>query len=187
MIKDNIPNFSFQIFYASREVSNCPLISEIISAIKRLEKINLLKANPDITISMKYGKRVLITAKNLDFNKITPNDFLEIVDYDPLKKVLLLMGPKEPRIETTIHWLIHHAREEVKAIIQIDNEKLIEQLNKKLPITDGKYQKGSLEQAKEILFKLRNSEIVVIKNQGIIFVGNNMKSVENSVVITFEG
>jgi hypothetical protein len=187
MIHYKIPNFSFQIFYASREVSNCPLISEIIRIIKRLEKIDLSIENIDISVSMKYGKRVLLNAKNVDFNKLKPDDFLEIIDYNPLKRVLLLMGPKEPRIETPIHWLIHHAREEVKIIIQIDNKKLIEQINYKLPITEGKYQKGSLEQAKEILFKLRNSKIVVVKNQGIIFVGENMKEVEDSVIKTFEG
>jgi ribulose-5-phosphate 4-epimerase/fuculose-1-phosphate aldolase len=187
MIENKIPNFKFQTFYASREVSNCPLISDIIRVIKRFEKVDLLIENIEISISMKYGKRVLINAKNIDFNKLNTDDFLEIVDYDPLKKVILLMGPKEPKIETPIHWLIHHAREEVKAIIQIDNEKFIEHINKKLPITDGTYQKGSLEQAKEILFKLRKSKVVVIKNQGLIFVGESMIDVEDSVIKTFEG
>jgi ribulose-5-phosphate 4-epimerase/fuculose-1-phosphate aldolase len=187
MIEGKIPNFSFQTFYTSREVSNCQLISEIIRIIKRFEKIDLLKENIDISISMKYGKRVLINAKNIDIKKINPNGFLEIVDYDPLKKVLLLMGPKEPRIETPIHWLIHHAREEVKAIIQIDNEKIDEKISKKLSTTDKEYQKGTLEQAKEILFKLRNSKIVIIKNQGVIFVGESIKDAEDSVIKIFEG
>ena len=70
MIEHKIPDFSFQTFYASREVSNCPLISEIIRVIKRFEKINLLNDNIDISISMKYGKRVLINAKNIDLFKI---------------------------------------------------------------------------------------------------------------------
>jgi ribulose-5-phosphate 4-epimerase/fuculose-1-phosphate aldolase len=186
MIDDKIPNISFKTFYASREISICPLITEIIRVIKRFKQNDLLKKNIDLSISMKYGKRVLINAKNIDFTKLNPDDFLEIVDYNPLKKVLLLMGPKDPGLETPIHWLIHHAREEVKAIIQIDNEKFIEHIDKKLPITDGKYQKGSLEQAKEILFKLRTSKVVVIKNQGLIFVGESMMDVEDSVIKTFE-
>ena len=186
MIQDKSPNFVFQTFYVSKEVCNCPLISEIIKANKELKAIDSLKDATDISISMKYGKRVLINAKNIDSNNINTDDFLEIVDYDPLKKVLLIMGSKEPRIETPIHWLIHHARDEVKAIIQIDNDQIIEKINKKFPITEKEYQKGTLEQAKEILFLLRDSKIVVIKKQGVIFVGDSMKDVEDSIIKTFE-
>ena len=181
-----IPNFDFQTFYVSNEICNCPLISEIIKANKELKTINPLKDVIDILISMKYGKRVLINAKNIDSNKLNTEDFLEIIDYDPLKKILLLMGPKEPRIESSIHWLIHDARNEVKVILQIDNKRIINHINEKLPITDKDYQKGTLEQAKEILLKLRDSKIVVIKNQGLIFVGESMKDVKNSVIKTFE-
>jgi len=186
MIQDEIPSFNFQTFYISREVSNCPLISEIISVIKRFENIDLLNNNIDISISMKYGNRVLINAKGIDFYKLKPDDFLEIVDYNPLKKVLLLIGPKEPRLDAPIHWLIHHARDEVKAIFQIDNVVSIEKINNNIPIAEKLYQKGTLEQAKEILLLLRNSKIVKINNKGVIFVGNSMKNVEDIVIKTFE-
>jgi ribulose-5-phosphate 4-epimerase/fuculose-1-phosphate aldolase len=186
MIQEKAPNFNFQSFYISNETCNCPLITEIIKANKKLRKIELLKDNIDISISIKYGRRVLINAKNIDLLHLSSEDFLEIVDYDPLKRVLLLIGPKEPLINTPIHWLIHHARDEVKAIIQIDKGQLTEKINKKYPITEKEYQKGTLEQAKEILLQLRNSKIVIIKNQGIIFVGDSMKNIEDSVIRTFE-
>lgn len=186
MIRQTFPNYSFQTFYVSKETCNCPLISEIVKVSKKLKTIDLLKDIFEISISMKYGKRILINAKDSDFSEIKADDFLEIVDYDPLKKVLLVMGLKEPRIDTPIHWLIHHARDEVKAIIQIDSEQLVGQFEKKLPITEKEYPIGTLEQAKGILRKLRDSKKVVIKNQGLIFVGTSMKDVEDSVVKTCE-
>jgi hypothetical protein len=186
MIQDKIPNFSFQTYYVSNEICSCPLISEILKFNKKIKNIEILKDINNMSISMKYGRRVLINAKNIDFNKSNYNDFLEVVDYDPLKKILLIIGSKEPCIETPIHWLIHHAREEVKAIIEFNNEQLIEQINKELPITERRYQKGTLEQAKEILFKLRDSKVVIIKNQGVIFVGDSIKDIEDSVMNTFE-
>jgi ribulose-5-phosphate 4-epimerase/fuculose-1-phosphate aldolase len=186
MIQEKIPNFNFQAFYVSNETCNCPLIPEIIKVNKELKTIDLLKDEINISISMKYGKRILINAKNIDINKLNTKDFLEIVDYDPLKRVLLLMGSKEPRVETPIHWLIHHARDEVKAIIQIDNKELSEKINEKIPITEKEYQKGTLEQAKEILLLLRDSKVVVIINQGVLFVGNSMKDVKNLIIKTFE-
>lgn len=182
MIGETYPNLSFQTFYVSKEISKCPLISEIIRVSKKFKTVGLSEDIIDISVSLRYGKRMLINAKNIDFSKIKAEDFLEIIDYDPFKKVLLLIGPKEPRIETPVHWLIHHARNEVNAIIQIDDAQLVGQLEKKLPITEKEYPIGSLDQIKEILRKLRDSKKVVIKNQGAIFVGNSMKDAEDLVI-----
>ena len=45
---------------------------------------------------------------------------------------------------------------------------------------------GTIDQAKEILFNLRDSNVVVIKNTGLLFVGNTVKEVENLSVSTLE-
>jgi ribulose-5-phosphate 4-epimerase/fuculose-1-phosphate aldolase len=181
-----LPNLNFQTFYVSKEKSNCPLILEIIKTSQNLKELDFFKKMNQIIFSLRYIKRVLINADESDFKDIKKEDFLEIIDYDPLKKVILLMGPKEPRIETPIHWLIHYSRIEINAVIQINDEKLAKKLDKKFPRTEKDFPTGSLEQAKEILRNLRNSKIVVIKNQGVLFVGNNTKDAENLIIKTFE-
>jgi len=186
MIRRNLPNFNFQTFYVSKEESNCPLISEIIKTSKKFSESDFFKEINQIIFSLRYIKRVLINADKSNFKEIKQEDFLEIVDYDPLKKVILLIGPKEPRIETPIHWLIHNSRTEINAVIQINDKIIAEKLEKKLLTTEKDYPAGTLEQAKEILRSLRNSKIVVIKNQGILFVGNNPKEAEDLVIKTFE-
>lgn len=185
MLDKNLTIPSFQTFYVSKEESNCPLISEVVRIGKKLKEYEMIE-NVDKTImSLRYGKRLLITANDTNFGDIKQKDFLEIVDYNPIKKVLLTMGPKEPCIDTSVHWLIHHARNEVNAIIQVYDIKT-EKLVKKLPITEKEYPIGSLEQAKEVLKCLRNSKIVVIKNQGLMFVGSNVKEVEDLLLKTLE-
>jgi len=176
----------FQTFYASKENSLCPQIPELVKIGKTFVTKNLLDNISETVISLRYGRRVLINSDNSNIGELQQEDFLEIVDYDPLRNVLLVMGTKEPRIESPSHWLIHHARDEVKAIIQINSKRLIEKFEKKFPITEKEYPNGTLDQVKEILLKLRNSKIVVIKNQGLLFVGNNMKEVEDLVIKTFE-
>ena len=175
------PNYGFQTFYVSREICKCPLIPEIIKVNKKLKTIELLKDISEISVSMKYGNRMLINVKNSNFFEINTEDFLEIIDYDPFKKILLVMGSKEPRIETPVHWIIHHARDEVKAIIQINDNHIARKLETIIPKTEVEYPNGTLEQAKEILLKLRDSKKVVIKNHGVIFVGNGLKVVEDLV------
>ena len=173
---------NFETFYISKEESNCPLISEVIRVGKRFKELDL----SDTIVSLRYGKRVLINTDYVNFGELKQKDFLEIVDYDPLKKVLLTMGAKEPRVETPVHWLIHHARDEVNAVIQINDVKLAGQLEKKLPITEKEFPVGSLEMAKEILRNLRNSNRVVIKNQGVLFMAGSIKGVEGLILKTLE-
>lgn len=186
MIGENYPNLSFQTFFVSKEISKCPLISEIISISEKFKTIDLLENINDISVSIKYGKRILINVRNIDFSELKAEDFLEIIDYDPFKKVLMAIGLKEPRIETPVHWLIHHARNEVNAIIQIDDIQLVEQLEKKIPRIEKEYPTGSLEQIKEILKILNISKKILINNQNAIFVGSNMKDAEDLVLNTYE-
>jgi len=174
----------YQTFYLSKEESNSPFIHEIAEIGKKLKKSVFTKNATEITISMRNGKRLLINAKNSDIKEIKQGDFLEIVDYDPLKNFLLLMGPKEPRSETPIHWIIHNARDDVNATIQINSNKIAEKLTGKLPSTEKEYPPNTLDQIKEILRCLRDSKKVIIKNQGILFVGRSLKETEESVLKT---
>jgi hypothetical protein len=185
MFDKNLTISSFQTFYISKEESNCPLISEIVRIGKKLKAFDIIE-NPDKTImSLSYGKRLLINAYKTNFVELKQKDFLEIVDFDPVKNVLLTMGPKEPCIDTSVHWLIHHSRNEVNAVIQVYDIK-VKKLDKKLPVTDKEYPTGTLEQAKEVLRCLRNSKIVIIKNQGVMFVGSSAKEVEDLLLKTLE-
>ena len=177
MIGGNLTNPYFRTFYVSREESNCPLISDIIRVCKNFETIGLLE-NTTGAISLGYGKRIVMNGSNVNLAKLKREEILEIVDYDPIKKVVLAMGPIEPCIETPVHCIIHRAREDVNAIIQLNSEKLF----KNLPSTEKEYPPGTLELAKEILKILRTSKSVMIKNEGVLFVGTSLKETEELVL-----
>ena len=179
-------NLSFKTFYASKEESNCPFIVKALEIGKEFEKKDLPINSTDIIISFKYGKRVLINAENTDLKYLKRKDFLEIIDYDPLKKVMFLMGSKIPRIDSSVHWLIHHAREEVNAVIQINDEKITEKLENKLPVTEKKYPDGTIEYAKEILKLLRDSKNIIISGKGLLLVEGNIDRLKKNMLKTLE-
>ena len=176
MTGGNLSNIFFRTFYVSKEKSNCPLIANALRVEKKLSEHNL----NDIVTSQRYGKRILINSFKDKKGEIKDN-FLEIVDYDPIKKVVLAMGPKEPRIETPLHWMIHHARSEVNTVVQINDKDLSEKL-KKTPKTEKDYSVVTLEQIKEVMKHLKESKKVILKNQGVIFVGNDINEVEKSIL-----
>ena len=175
-------NITFQHFYISKEESNCPLITEIVRFGKKIEKQRLSKDITSLTISLRYGRRIIINGSYNDIGAIKRGEILETVDYDPVKKILLTIGPTEPKIETPLHWMIHHARNEVNIVVQLNGEKIVEKLNGKIPSTEKEQMPGSFESIKEVLKVLRYSKSVLIKNQGVLFVGGSVKDAEEQVL-----
>ncbi|MDX1799110.1 MAG: hypothetical protein R3255_10715 [Candidatus Lokiarchaeia archaeon] len=178
MINIDILNNESQIFYLSRESCKSPIISDFIRITKKLEELNLDYLVEKIVISIKNGKRMIINGLGQEYQNINYNDIIEIVDYDPIKNTILVLGKTKPLPETTLHWIIQNARDDINAIIQINvNEKQINKLPN-LPKTNTKYSTYSLEFAKEILPLLRNNNIIIINNQTILFVDRSLNEVE---------
>ncbi|UCF13431.1 MAG: class II aldolase/adducin family protein [Thermoplasmatales archaeon] len=184
MIGNNLTTIPLQTFFVSREISKCPLISDIIKLSKKIDELGLIDNN-DYCISLAYGKRILINAKNVNVESMNHQDIIEIVDYDPLKNIILAIGIKDPSIETPVHWLIHHARDDVNAIIQLNGEKVAKKLSKNLLITEKECLSGTLKLAKQVLKTLRSSKKIVIKNRGGLFVGISLKEAEELVLKTY--
>jgi len=178
---------SFQTFYVSKEKSHSAFIPKIIKLGKKIKELGLLKENAG-TISLGYGKRMLINASYTDLGDIQTEDIVEVVDYDPVKKIALTIGEKIPDEETPVHWIVQHAREDINTIIQINGENIIERFSNFLPATEKEQPSGTLEQAKETLKTLRtsNNKNIILKNKGVIFVGHSLKEVEDLIIKTSE-
>jgi hypothetical protein len=186
MTKQIIPEPGLHTLFVSREVSNCPLISEIISIGKTLNEYGLSDKETGI-MSMDYGKRLLINAKNIDVKTTTQQDIVEIVDYDPLKNIMMVIGVKDPSLETPVHWIVQKARHDINVLLQITSVPLFEKLQKHLPITEKDTKPASLERAKEILRTLQKGKSILIKNEGVLVAGINVKEVRDALHKYLEG
>jgi len=172
-----------QIFYVSKEETNCPLIIEIIKLSKKLKETNILKKDSEAIFSLTFGKRMIINGTVKDFSNIKRDELLEVVDFDPIKNNILLIGPAEPRIETSLHWMIHHARDDVNFVVQIKKTDIINKI-KDVDVTD-KYPIGSLDNTKEVLKALRTNKKVIIKNNSLLIVGRNIADIEKQIQVIF--
>lgn len=181
MKEGGLTNLALQVFYVSREETNCPLTLEMIKTGKNLKEKEILTDKNSATISMKYGKRILINSKVKDFSKIQKEELMEVVDYNPLNNNLLVIGPKDPKVETTLHWMIHHARDEVNVIVQINDKKLLENTEEKEMLSAEKTPLYNIEFIKQALKKLREDKKIFIKDKGAIYVGKNSKDVTKMI------
>ena len=187
LMKDKI-NFNemLQIFYISKEETNCPLIIEIIKISKKLKEKSILTKNSDAIFSLGFGKKMIINGIVEDFSNIKRKELLEVIDFDPIKNILLLIGSAEPKIETSLHWMIHHARDDVNFIVQIKKNDIINKI-KDLDIAaiTNKYPIYSIDIIKEVLKTLRKDKKIIIKNDNLLIVGRNTKDIEKQIQDTF--
>ncbi len=182
-MNDNIVfNEKLKVFYISKEEINNPLIVEILKVSKKLKEKSVLTKDSDAIFSIGFGKRMIINGKVKDILNIKREDLLEVVDYDAIRNNLLLIGSTIPKIETSLHWMIHHARDDVNFIVQI-NKAVIATIIKKKNITEvtDKYPIGSLNNIKEVLKALRNYKKIIIKNYGLLIVGRNTADIEKQI------
>ena len=186
MINRNTVNHGFQTFFVSKEKCSCPLVVELIGISKKIKKLGLLE-NATGVISLSYGKRMVVQRVDSRLDDLMLDDFVEIVDYDPLKRIMLVIGKDEPCMDASVHWMIHHAREDINAILQIKDERLIERFSKNFPMTEKLFPLGSIDLVKEVLKTLKNSKNIIIKGTGVMFTGADLKELEDSVLENIGG
>jgi ribulose-5-phosphate 4-epimerase/fuculose-1-phosphate aldolase len=181
MTNEGFRSEAFKTFYLSKEIIINPLIIEFVKFCKKIKEKNLVNEYSEAILSFSYGKRIIINGDIKDYSNVAKDEIIEVADYDPIKNNLLVIGKTNPKKETSLHWMIHHARNDVNCIFQLNNKKIIRGMDEKYPENEKEYPIGSLEQIKETMKNLHNSKIVVIKNKGILIVGNNIRELEEQL------
>jgi len=154
------------LFLSREEVRN-PLAEEIKRAGKIVKEKGLVEGTYG-NISARYGKRMVITATGSDLGNLSNEDMVEVVDYNPVTDIAMVIGVKEPSKETPMHWLIYR-REDINAAIHVHRT------FEEAPSTEKYAPQGSLELAMEAIKALKNSKIANLMGHGSIAVGVNIE------------
>ncbi len=145
-------------FFLAREEIKNPLVDEIKKICVEIEAKLL-------SISARYGKRMLITSKKAEFSRLNNENFVEVVDYNPVSDVALVIGIEEP-CDVALHWLIYR-REDINVIAHFTcNEgKCIEDVNT----------------AMEVIKSLKDSNLVELEDYGKIAVGKSLRELKERI------
>lgn len=86
------------------------------------------------SLSIRTEKKFGISVGSRVIPPLNPKDFIEIVDYDPVRNSALAIGKEEPNEELPLHWFIYRTFPHINCIIVLDLE-LDEELEDKVGIT----------------------------------------------------
>lgn len=184
MIEERQLSNDFQTFFVSKETCISPMLVDIIQLGSKIGETILEEF--ECSISLSYGKRLLINSRDIDIKKVKQQDIIEIVDYDPIKNIVLAIGKNYPSIETPFHWIIQNARHDVNAVVKISNKKLYQKCSNQFPVIEKFKSYNIIDKAKVILKTLQKSKNICIKDEGILLVGLQLKEIEDLLMIIFE-
>lgn len=118
----------------------------------------------------------IITAARANLENLRENDIVEVTDVDDDKRETIAIGKKEPSSETFLHHAIYQKRSDVHAIFHIHDEEVLNYQDKlHLPVTENEHPYGTLKLMREILKVLNHHNYIIIKNHGILSLGNTME------------
>ena len=168
---------NFKQYCHSKEESNAPFIPLLIKLGMKLNGLPWIKKD-SITLASRYGKRLLITTKNLDITNLKRQDFIEIIDVDPVKKIILYFGPSFPPDITPYLWVMHYAKKELQFSIYFKYEHE-ENIIESLPYIE---KKGDfIDIVKKMLLLLQQTSGFQFNTNGIIITGQTMNEIEKII------
>lgn len=152
------------------------LVLEIQTAIDELPK----KCIADVVgnISTRLTEGLLITATGTKLKNLTvPQSFCKVVSNFAEDNVAYY-GANVPSSETKMHQLIYETRPDVRYClhIHIPNLEKLQLLNRH-PITQKYYSYGTVELAREAVNALGSNDVVILRDHGIVIVGNNLEDI----------
>ena len=133
-------------------------------------------------VSFKTTDGMMISSSGADLRQLHyPQDFCEIVSSSHERRIQFY-GSRLPSSETKMHLLIFENRPDKKYCFHVhlpNIEKL--QLFSRFPTTRQFLSYGTIDLAKEASNFLRTSDIVILRDHGIILIGNNFAKIVEDV------
>lgn len=179
MNKEQMPYHPLSVHCVSKEESNCPLIPILIE-ICHIAKQKLNDENCLFLPSVIFGKRVIIPSSFIEVEKTQREEFVELIDYNPISNTLLYLGPNTPSTDVAVHWIVHHAKKEIQLIIQIKNLFYKNKMKQKITQLSVNENKNALEKAKKWLKTLQKND-VFLSDDHLIITASSSKSIRQNI------
>ncbi len=179
MLPKNSLTRSPQILVITRETSHCPLITNMSRLGTRCTDLGIADADK-VLISYDYGRRLLTTAQHADAKTLHQDDVVEIVDYNPLNDIMMIIGPQDPTPEAPVQWMIQKARHDINITLHITNPALNDTLPPTTPRITDPLPTSTIDKAKTLLKVLHQSPVIGTPT-GPLFIGVNAATIEHLI------
>ena len=142
------------------------LAKEAVKIFEKLRDELNLKHIKSATI--RTGSGFLINTEKYNIKDINRDNFMEVIDFDPVRNNMMVIGTEPPANDASIHWFIYRGLPEVNGIIVIDDSEIFERFKAGgFSMVENNDEILNLNLALEILKCIRDSEISLIDTRDL--------------------
>ncbi len=175
---DNFFKPNLQFIPSAKQLK--PRAKEIIMAFEKFrDTLNIKEIQ---SISIRTGSGFMINTAAFDNQNFMQDNVLEIIDFDPVRNNLMVIGNEPPASDATIHWFIYRGLPWINGVINVNNSEIVECFQ------NSQYSRVNLvgkmfntNLALEILRLAKTSEIIILEGQSVLVVGKTLSDVFNSL------
>ena len=149
-----------------------------------------LKLNKISSASLRTGSGFLINSENISSGENELDNIVEVIDFDPVRNNMMVIGNKPAANGTVLHWFIYRGLPEINAIIILEDQEILERFNtgafSKLVYKDGIM---NVDLAIKVLKFVKESNITLLFGSiinGIILVGKTMNDTYDLLKINIQ-
>ncbi len=98
---------AFETFIVSPEPTKSPETLRIVQTAKSITKKMQNRDIHKTSFSAKFLDRFVITCEGTNLRSLSGGDFVEVMDFDPSRRVAVVIGRGIPSMDTPLHWMAY--------------------------------------------------------------------------------
>ncbi|MBN2331217.1 MAG: class II aldolase/adducin family protein [Candidatus Aenigmarchaeota archaeon] len=175
---DKYEGRKFETVFKGKDLPDDTRIAEVMMWGAKLHKLGLLPAESGGhagNMSFRNSRGFVITAGGVNKGRLTPRNFVQVLNANLDTKRVEAEGELEPSSETLAHHLIYRERADVNAIVHVHDNLAMKHAEKlKLRSTAKAHPYGTVELANEIAKAAGNQRYLVVRGHGVMAFGKSV-------------
>jgi ribulose-5-phosphate 4-epimerase/fuculose-1-phosphate aldolase len=176
--------FESDVFFLGVKDMEPEILYNINSNLEKVYEINKLKL-PEFNItsfSVRSEKKFYVSSGPEVKGIMKSADFVEIVDYDPVRNSALALGSLRPSSDLPLHWFVYRTFPHINGILIIDlalADKVIDKLGIESTLREIKVLRPDV--VMEMLPLFRNRTCVNLNDKGMVFIESSLEKLMDEI------
>lgn len=132
------------------------------------------------SVSTRTGNGFFINTAFFDINNFNRDYIIEVIDFDPVRNNMMVIGNEPPAADAALHWFIYRGLPWINGVIKIENSEILGGFqNSSIPTIAPLGGVLDTNSALEILRKAKSADITVFESSGVLVIGKTLTEAYN--------